>query len=277
MLILRDFKLHGGTRPIRFADRQGRQRCEVAAFTGGREDLAALGLRPATESPGINDLLAGAGDDARTVGAALRRRGLSGRVDRAARVFDGDSRPGETVRLTAERDCIAIFHASGGPMAVDAQDPPTDLSVIVERAALPNIVALLAPLRYAAAALPAGTHVSAPVPLVQKSKLKIAALLGPDSLAEVPLSAEIDGTLITGQVDRLAIGPERIVMLDYKTGTAVPATLAEVPPAYAAQMAAYRAVLARAFPGRKIACALAFTDGPVVHWLPDSVLDAFAP
>jgi aminomethyltransferase len=126
---------------IAIVDREGRQRCEVAAFTGGREDLAALGLRPATESPGINDLLAGAGDDARTVGAALRRRGLSGRVDRAARVFDGDSRPGETVRLTAERDCIAIFHASGGPMAVDAQDPPTDLSVIVERAALPNIVA----------------------------------------------------------------------------------------------------------------------------------------
>ncbi|MGD9538252.1 MAG: double-strand break repair helicase AddA [Alphaproteobacteria bacterium] len=106
---------------------------------------------------------------------------------------------------------------------------------------------------------------------------EIAPLLGPDSLAEVPLSAEIDGALVAGRVDRLAIGPERITVLDYKTGATIPESPAEVPPAYAAQLAAYRAVLSRAFPGRRIACGLVFTDGPAVHWLTDSVLDAFAP
>ncbi|MSO74462.1 MAG: double-strand break repair helicase AddA [Alphaproteobacteria bacterium] len=105
----------------------------------------------------------------------------------------------------------------------------------------------------------------------------LSPLFGPNSLAEVPLSAEIDGVLISGQVDRLVVTPERVLVLDYKTGTLVPVSPAEVAPAYAAQMAAYRAVLRRAFPGREIACGLLFTDRPVLHWLEDSLLDAFAP
>ncbi len=127
---------------IAIVDREGRQGCEIAAFSeDGREDLAALQLRAGTESSGINRLLAGDSEDARAVGAALRRRGLPGRIGKAARILDVDSRPGETARLAVQRDCIAIFHAPGGPMAVEAQDPPTDLSVVVERAAVPNIIA----------------------------------------------------------------------------------------------------------------------------------------
>lgn len=127
---------------VTIVDREGRQRCEIAAFSSaGRLDLESLRLQPRSDSPGINRLLAGDGEDARAVAAALRRRNLPGRIDRAAHVFEGDSRPGEAVQLTAQRDCIAIVHAVGGPMAADAQDPPTDLSVIVKRAAVPNIVA----------------------------------------------------------------------------------------------------------------------------------------
>ena len=103
------------------------------------------------------------------------------------------------------------------------------------------------------------------------------SLFGPDSLAEVPLSAAIDDALISGQIDRLVVTPEQIAVLDYKTGTAVPESPADVPPAYAAQMAAYRAVLVRAFPRRKVVCGLLFTDRPVLYWLHESVLDAFAP
>ena len=102
-------------------------------------------------------------------------------------------------------------------------------------------------------------------------------LFGPDSLAEVPLAAEIDGALIAGQVDRLVVTPEQIFVLDYKTGTVAPETAAQVAPSYIAQMAAYRAVLRLAFPGRTVACGLLFTDRPVLHWLEDSLLDAFAP
>jgi aminomethyltransferase len=121
-------------------DREGRQRAELAAFApDGGEDVAALGLRATVETPGINRLLAGEGEDSRQIGAALRQRGLPGRIGRAAHLFEGDSRPGETVTLTAQRDVTLILHAPGGPMMVDAQDPPTDLTLIVRRAQTPDI------------------------------------------------------------------------------------------------------------------------------------------
>src|SRR5262249_4179092 len=127
---------------ITIVDREGRQRCEIAAFAAdGREDRGALRLKPGTSSAGISGLLAGESEDARKIAAALRRRGLPRRVDKAAHLFEGDSRPGEAAELIAQRDCIAIFHAPGGPMRADAQDAPTDLSVIIKRAVAPNIVA----------------------------------------------------------------------------------------------------------------------------------------
>jgi ATP-dependent helicase/nuclease subunit A len=106
---------------------------------------------------------------------------------------------------------------------------------------------------------------------------EMIALLGPDSLAEVPLAAEIDGVLLSGQVDRLAVTPDRVFVIDYKTGGQVPERAEDAPPAYVAQMAAYRAILARLYPDRPIACGLLYTDRPVLHWLQESVLAPFAP
>jgi ATP-dependent helicase/nuclease subunit A len=104
----------------------------------------------------------------------------------------------------------------------------------------------------------------------------LAALFGAGSLAEVPLAAELGGELITGQVDRLAVTANSVLVIDYKTG-AVPARPEAAPPAYLAQLAAYRAVLTRLYPGRPIACGLLYTDRPVLHWLQENVLAAFAP
>ena len=48
-------------------------------------------------------------------------------------------------------------------------------------------------------------------------------------------------------------------------------------PLYLRQMAAYRAVLRLAFPGRVVTCALVWTYGAKVMRLPDELLDAHAP
>jgi hypothetical protein len=48
----------------------------------------------------------------------------------------------------------------------------------------PSIVTLLEPLRYASATLPRGSYVSWPVPVLQKGKLKVAALLGRGEIVE---------------------------------------------------------------------------------------------
>jgi ATP-dependent helicase/nuclease subunit A len=106
---------------------------------------------------------------------------------------------------------------------------------------------------------------------------ELAPLFGPGSRAEVPLTGVVEGNVIGGLVDRLAILPDRVLLADYKTNRAAPATLETVPPAYLRQMAAYRAVLRGIFPGRAIACALVWTAGPRVMALPDSLLDLHAP
>ncbi|WP_426956015.1 double-strand break repair helicase AddA [Muricoccus radiodurans] len=100
---------------------------------------------------------------------------------------------------------------------------------------------------------------------------------GPGSLAEAPLAGVVDGLPIAGQVDRLWIGPDRVLVVDYKTNRPPPETVAAVPPAYLRQMAAYRAVLGAAWPGRRVECALVWTWSGHVMALPDAALDPHAP
>jgi ATP-dependent helicase/nuclease subunit A len=105
----------------------------------------------------------------------------------------------------------------------------------------------------------------------------IAAAFGPGSLAEAPIAGRIAGQLVTGQVDRLVVSSDRVLVLDYKTNRPPPATPEEVAPLYLRQMAAYRAVLRQAFPGRALECALVWTYGARLMPLPGELLDAHLP
>ncbi|MBX6743793.1 MAG: PD-(D/E)XK nuclease family protein, partial [Acetobacteraceae bacterium] len=105
----------------------------------------------------------------------------------------------------------------------------------------------------------------------------IADVFGPDSLAEAPIAGTVGGRLVTGQVDRLVVKPDRVLVLDYKTNRPPPATAEEVAPLYLRQMAAYRAVLRQAFPGRAVDCALVWTYGARLMPLPAPLLDRYAP
>ena len=104
-----------------------------------------------------------------------------------------------------------------------------------------------------------------------------AALFGPGSRAEVPLAAVLGESVISGQVDRLLIAEDHVLVVDYKSGRPPPAEDSAIPEAYLAQMAGYRAALRAIFPGREIRTALLFTDGPKLVWLPDILLDMHAP
>ena len=106
---------------------------------------------------------------------------------------------------------------------------------------------------------------------------ELAPLFGPGSRAEQPLCGQIDGQPFAGQVDRLAVTPEAVWILDYKTSRQPPATPETTPVAYLRQMAAYRELLARAFPGREIRAALLWTQGPRLDRLPASLLAAHRP
>ncbi len=105
-----------------------------------------------------------------------------------------------------------------------------------------------------------------------------AALFSADSLAEVPFSAVVPGgQVIAGSVDRLVIAADGVAVVDYKTGQFVPASAAQVQPAYMRQMAAYVAALEVIFPGQPVRAALLYTAAPRLIWLDAAALTAYRP
>ncbi|WP_062763930.1 double-strand break repair helicase AddA [Sphingopyxis terrae] len=104
-----------------------------------------------------------------------------------------------------------------------------------------------------------------------------AALFGPDSLAEVPLSAVVDGMVVAGIVDRLRVTDDAVTVIDYKTGRRIPGSASDVAPAYLRQMAAYRDALAVIFPGRRVETALLYTAGPRLIALDNAALAPHKP
>jgi ATP-dependent helicase/nuclease subunit A len=97
------------------------------------------------------------------------------------------------------------------------------------------------------------------------------------ALVEAPITALLpDGSVLSGQVDRLLIGAEAIWVVDYKSGGHVPATPQDVPVAYLRQMAAYRWALQQIWP-LPVQAALLWTDAPHLMPLPDDVLSVHLP
>ena len=106
---------------------------------------------------------------------------------------------------------------------------------------------------------------------------ELAPLFGPGGRAEVPLTGVVDGRVVGGLVDRLVVLEDRVVVADYKTNRAAPASAEAVPVTYLRQMAAYRAVLRAIFPDKPVICALVWTTGSRVMTLPDLLLDRHGP
>jgi ATP-dependent helicase/nuclease subunit A len=104
-----------------------------------------------------------------------------------------------------------------------------------------------------------------------------APLFGPGSVAEVPVVGLVGGRALSGQIDRLVVDRDAVLIVDYKTIRPVPATLAEVPALYLEQLAAYRAAIAAVFPGKEIRCALLWTDGPMLMPIPAEKLGGVPP
>ena len=78
---------------------------------------------------------------------------------------------------------------------------------------------------------------------------RLAALFAPGSRAEVPIVGTLpDGRRVSGQLDRLAVTANEVLIADYKSNRTVPGSIADIPPDYISQLALYRAVLLRLYP-----------------------------
>lgn len=98
-------------------------------------------------------------------------------------------------------------------------------------------------------------------------------LFGPGSQAEVPVVGVADGRVVSGQIDRLVVTEDAVIIADYKTDRVVPQNVEHTPIVYLQQMAAYRSLLAALYPNRRVDCVLVWTEGPQVTPLPTVMLE----
>lgn len=114
-------------------DIEGRQRCELVVLgKDGKEDAMALGAKADIQSEFLASL--SKRDDEELL-RLLDRLQVETREVLAVQIFGGETRPGTKETFKAERDVMCLVVAAGGPMRVDEQSPPTDLRVVVKRAA----------------------------------------------------------------------------------------------------------------------------------------------
>jgi ATP-dependent helicase/nuclease subunit A len=107
--------------------------------------------------------------------------------------------------------------------------------------------------------------------------LRFDALFLPGSRAEISIVGRIGNRPVSGQVDRLVVTPDEVLIADYKTNRPAPNSLDDAErrhPGYVTQLALYRAVLMRLYPGRPVRAALLWTETPELMEIPAADLDA---
>jgi ATP-dependent helicase/nuclease subunit A len=109
--------------------------------------------------------------------------------------------------------------------------------------------------------------------------VRFAAVFGDGSRAEVPIVGQLErpggaAVVVSGQIDRLVVTDEEVMVIDFKTNQSPPDSAAEAPAAYIRQLALYRAILARLYPQRSIRTALLWTEAPELMEILPPALDA---
>jgi len=101
-----------------------------------------------------------------------------------------------------------------------------------------------------------------------------AAVFAPGGQAEVTIAGTYgpENAPIIGQIDRLSVSGDSVLIVDYKTDRTVPDKPKDVPAAYLAQLAAYTDLARRLWPGKSVRAALLWTAAPRLMALPDDLL-----
>ncbi|MGY2902110.1 double-strand break repair helicase AddA [Bradyrhizobium sp. URHC0002] len=94
---------------------------------------------------------------------------------------------------------------------------------------------------------------------------RFAPVFAPGSRAEVSIVGRLERpggrpVLVSGQIDRLVVTENEVLIVDFKTNHAPPRRPDEAPRGYVRQLALYRAVLAKLYPQRVVRTALLWTE-----------------
>lgn len=99
-------------------------------------------------------------------------------------------------------------------------------------------------------------------------------LFSPDALAEVPVTAQIRDRRIHGIIDRLIVGEDVVLAVDFKTNATVPTQVQDTPEGLLRQMGAYSFALSQVYPGRRIETAILWTRTAELMPIPHDLVTA---
>jgi ATP-dependent helicase/nuclease subunit A len=94
---------------------------------------------------------------------------------------------------------------------------------------------------------------------------RFSPVFAPGSRAEVSIVGRLERpggrpALVSGQIDRLMVTENEVLIVDFKTNHTPPSRPDEAPRGYVRQLALYRAVLAKLYPQRVVRAALLWTE-----------------
>lgn len=95
---------------------------------------------------------------------------------------------------------------------------------------------------------------------------------GENAIAEATISLALGAKRIAGRIDRLCVTPDGVYFVDFKTDATPPPPDA-LPPAYVAQLAAYRAALLRIYPEKPVVAEILWTAAPRLDRIESALMD----
>ncbi|UTW55222.1 double-strand break repair helicase AddA [Kordiimonas sp. SCSIO 12610] len=100
----------------------------------------------------------------------------------------------------------------------------------------------------------------------------LGALFGPESRAEVSVAGLVGARVVSGQVDRLVVTDDDVMIVDYKTNRPPPKHISMVSGGYLRQMGLYSKALKIIYPEKRVRTALLWTNEARLMELPDELI-----
>ncbi len=94
--------------------------------------------------------------------------------------------------------------------------------------------------------------------LFEEDKFKF--IFGTGSQAEVPVMGEVDGRIISAQIDRLIVTENKITIVDFKTNCPPAEEIKDVPSVYKKQLAVYKQLIEKIYPGLPVETFILWTN-----------------
>ena len=116
---------------IEIINEEGRQICEIVVFNSkGKSDLSILNLKENANADFSKRVIT----NDEKISKLFKKKNLDLNKAKSSIIFSEDCFMGEKITLTSKDKCIVMIAAPGDAMNVHEQNPPTDLTIFLNKA-----------------------------------------------------------------------------------------------------------------------------------------------